>query len=236
MKFQELESPVEVRVPFPGFYETLLSSLVEDFERDCAESEAEALAPDEPDDRQSELCEALIQEQYRQPCLDYRQAWREIAEAYTELFAERLERLTGVAIRYSFSALQSPREYNFVTDQLFLNVEFADLMAILNQIPRDVFVDTAKEMFTSRDGFWSRYDPEIENWGRPNTWGHNQWFCVLTASQDLANLFQWGDPEWYYYGLDGDELLQKCFDYDKFRELAKAKANELGITPTKEAP
>lgn len=226
MNFQELESPVEVRIPFPGFYETPLSSMLGDFERDEAETASEGYCPE---DRQSEFREALIEEQCRRPCLDYRRAWRAIAGAYAELFADKLETLTKVKIRYAFSALQSPREYNFVTDQLFLHVEFADLTAVLDKIPRDVLDDAAKRMFTSRDGFWSFYDPEVEKWGRPDCWDHNQWFCVLAAAQDLSCDFKWKDPDWYYYGLNGYELLQECFDYDKFREAVKAKAAELGM-------
>ncbi len=34
---EEMINPVEVRIPFPGFYNTLLSSIIEDFEREEAE-------------------------------------------------------------------------------------------------------------------------------------------------------------------------------------------------------
>lgn len=231
MKTDKLEVPVEVRIPFPGFYESLLSSMIHDFERDEAEYEAQKYGPE---DKQSELREALINEQCRGTYLDYRKSELAICEAYAELFAYELKKLTDVEIRYAFSELRSPKEYNFATDRVCLYVEREDMLAILEKVRGDLLDATAKKMFTSYDGFCSYYSPDVDSWGEPDGWTPAQWYCVLMAAQDLHCGFQWKDAEWYYYGINSYELLMDMFDYDKFRAMAKAKAAELGMTPVKE--
>jgi len=235
---EEMINPVEVRIPFPGFYESLLSSIIEDFEREEAESKAQQFLPA---DKQNELRDVLFDQQCLGAYLDYRRAEHAICEEYAESFARQLKGLTGTDIRYSFSIMTSPKEYNFVTDQLFLFVEREDLMAILEKVRGDLLDEEAVRMFTSRDGFRSSYSSDVDSWGTPDTWDHSQWYCALVATQDLdpEQSFDWrGDCDWYYYDINGYELLQEFFDYDKFHELAKAEAAKLGmvVDPLTEVP
>ena len=226
---EEMINPVEVRIPFPGFYESLLSSIIEDFEREEAESEAQQFLPA---DKQGELRDVLFEKQCRHDYLDRQAAEHAICEEYAESFAHRLKGLTGTDIRYSFSIMTSPKEYNFVTDQLFLFVEREDLMAILEKVRGDLLDEEAVRMFTSRDGFISFYSSDVDSWGTPDTWDHNQWYCALVATQDLdpKQSFAWrGDCDWYYYDINGDELLMNFFDYDKFHASAQAEAAKLGM-------
>ena len=226
---EEMVNPVEVRIPFPGFYESLLSSIIEDFEREEAESKAQQFLPA---DKQNELRDVLFEQLCRGTFMGYRRAEHAICEEYAESFAHQMKGLTGTDIRYSFSIMTSPKEYNFVTDQLFLFVEREDLMAILEKVRGDLLDEEAVRMFTSRDGFISFYSSDVDSWGTPDTWDHNQWYCALVATQDLdpKQSFAWRDCEWYYYDINGYELLTNFFDYDKFHASAKAEAAKLGMS------
>jgi len=231
-KTQVLKEPVEVRIPFPGFYNTPLGTMVDDYE--CGEVEFYAQDRCEDYSRRLDFIEAGVKAVNRDSCLDYKAATLALAEAYVELFVARLAGLTGVAIRYKFKALDSPREYNFRNDQLYLDIELSDLLEIQKKVPREDLDAMAKRMFTSYDGFLSFYDPKVDSWGPSTDWDHNQWFCVLVAAQALRPGFEWRDPDWYYYDLDANEILGRYMDCDKFFAIMKRVMKEQRTKKTEE--
>jgi len=213
---EEMINPVEVRVPFPGFYESILNKIIEDL----GDNELEKAGGDE------ELTEAQQKElkelSWRRDFIDNTKAQHLIAMKYVELFIAMLQHLTGVDVRYSFLGMTSPREYNFVTDQVFIFIEYDDLLAVKAVIIDENLDAEARSMFTSRDGFMSFYDNTVEAWGPTDTWDHNQWYCVLTATEtcDTHSDFVWSNFEWYYYDMDSIDLSE-CVDYDKMQQAVK---------------
>jgi len=224
---QILNKPVEVRIPFPGFYNTLLGSLIDDFERGEVEFYARGHGVDY--ERLHDFVEAGEEAVSRNPCLDYKAATLALAVTYVEMFVARLAKLTGVAIRYKFKELESPRYYNYRNDQAYLDVELSDLLEIQKKVPREDLDAMAKRLFTSYDGFISYYDPNVDSWGPSTDWDHNQWFCVLVATQALRPKFKWRNSDWYYYDLDANEILGRHMDCDKFFAIMERVAKELGI-------
>ena len=211
---EEMINPVEVRIPFPGFYESMLNKIIEDLE----EYELENFGRDLTEAQLEELKEIF----WRRDFIDNSRAQHLITMKYVDLFIAKLQHLTGVDVRYSFSVITSPREYNFVTDQVFIFIEYDDLLAVKAKVSEAALDTEARSMFTSRDGFMSFYDNTVEAWGPTDTWDHNQWYCVLTATEtcDTHSDFVWSNFEWYYYDLDSIDL-SGCVDYDKLQQAVK---------------
>jgi hypothetical protein len=104
--------------------------------------------------------------------------WQKVHEAYAKAFAENFAahfEIEGMV----FESLVSPREYNFTTDRIFVDVPLASLKAL--NVPRDVLDAVAAEMFTSRSGFCSFYSPDVDTWGEIEDWDHNQLLALITA-------------------------------------------------------
>jgi hypothetical protein len=220
---EEMINPVEVRIPFPGFYESPLNEIIEELERYTLESASGDLT----EAQQNELKKLS----WRQDFIDNTKAQHLITLEYVDLFIAKLQHLTDVDVRYSFSTMTSPREYNFTTDQVYVFIEYEDLLAVMAKIPEGALDAAARHLFTSRDGFISFYDNTVEAWGQTDTWDHNQWYCVLIAAQDCdtrsdVGPFVWSNLEWYYYDLALIDLSE-CVDYDKLRQAVREmKGNE----------
>lgn len=98
------------------------------------------------------------------------------AKAYAENFGQEFELPSLV-----FDELNSPREYNFVTDRIFVNISFEDAQSAFDRVTPLSLTAKAEEMFTSRSGFSSFYSPDWHSWGSLEEWDHNQLFCLLAA-------------------------------------------------------
>ena len=91
-----------------------------------------------------------------------------LGECYVEGLVSELEIPDGMV---SFESTSSPREYNFGTDRLFVNVDQAWLTGIVESIygdadMREAFEEYLAAHFTSCDGFCSSYSNSIEEWKR----------------------------------------------------------------------
>ena len=84
---------------------------------------------------------------------------------------------TGIVLTYE--SMESPREYNFTTDALYVTVNDPALLYSLTDTPKLNAV--AAEFFTSRPGFHSFYSPLVDTWGELAEWDHNQLGALLTA-------------------------------------------------------
>jgi hypothetical protein len=87
----------------------------------------------------------------------------------------------------TYNTMVSPREYNFTTDALYVELSPKDVVLLARRVGLSAIRKAAKEMFTSRDGFCSFYDPDISTWGKLRTWDHNQLYALMTAAVTVAN-------------------------------------------------
>lgn len=93
--------------------------------------------------------------------MDWHKAYTELAEEYTKQWAE------WVGLDIKFVNMWSPREYNFVTDEIHTTISLDSLMAVrLDVMDSAIFKDVAKRRFTSRPGYISFYDSDTSTWGR----------------------------------------------------------------------
>lgn len=158
---------VKTTVPFSGFYETLHS--------DCLETELEQLI--DYDDEEG-LPEGWSKAGDHAEGIRWACAHRLYAEKYVEYLALELE------LSMEFEELWHPWEYNFETDTVLASISEEDVQKIYKDTPPDKLIQLAKDRFTSRDGFSSYYDPDINTWGALGSWDHHQIGTLLQAYLD----------------------------------------------------
>lgn len=157
-----MKTSFEIQIPFAGFYSAHDTDLDDAFNQML--SDRETGCESAPDSIVNAARDAT----------NWGGVYRAYAKEYTKAFLREFD-LTG-----EFSAMESPREYNFETDRIFVLVNRATLAKIIRG-GRNGFADIARRKFTSRDGFPSFYDPDWKTWGRIGTWDHNQLSCLLEA-------------------------------------------------------
>lgn len=203
---------------FPGFYETSLDNMIdreiESRIESGVETEAEALASRGAfpvnegrarfeKDRERELADKYLIE------ANYQAARLAIAQGWVESFSEESE------LKMTWESLNSPREYNFTTDRVFVNLPEETLEKLKPCINSAEFPVVLRKMFTSYDGFISSYsnDPSAEEWSKPiEEWDHNQ-LQALIGAYIIKEVSKDGS-KWASNALeDGlDELAQHVWD------------------------
>ncbi len=193
-----LGTKVEIRIPFQGFYESLLDSGLDDALRSLVE---DILTPCDA----SKINEIAGHLTISNP-VEWPRAHLDVVRQFVPAFRKHLAEHCGFDLPMTLSALQSPKEYNYITDQLFVDCELADLLRLRASVSDAALTDMAKAMFTSRDGFTSNYDPDWTTWAPVEAWDHNQWYCAVRAllsERDRSDGWQIGT----YYDIDFDHAL-----------------------------
>jgi len=127
-------------VPFSGFYESIHSGEV-DHTLERILTDRDSGSEPAPDFIQNAAFMAI----------DYSAVYRRYARAYVDSFAEWLG-LDG-----KFESMDSPREYNFTTDRVYITLTRADVARLWRGVSRADMTKAAKARFTSYDGFISGY-------------------------------------------------------------------------------
>lgn len=174
-----MDEMIVMTIPFPGFYETDLTSSLDYEEEQYAETlveEGQAYGLTEREVRDAIYWEA-----------EYGRAFLYIVKEYAEAFAQWLNEnllLDGEApYTLAFESMTSPREYNFTTDRVFVTLPINDFLRMCAQLDRDVLDAVIAERFTSRDGFISWYSNDSRDWfDKPLAeWDHNEAGTALLA-------------------------------------------------------
>jgi uncharacterized protein (UPF0332 family) len=105
--------------------------------------------------------------------------YNQIAEDYTNFYIDALnEKLKGFEFKSKFNLLTSPREYNFETDRIFIDIERDHAIDFIKYIIKNYkkeLENKIKERFTSRSGFSSFYKNSLDLWPKDySEWDHNQ--------------------------------------------------------------
>ena len=150
----------------------------------------------------------------------------EVHLKYAARFTEWLSHYLGV--RLEFEEMKSPRFYNFETDRIFAKLSRADFCKLLKKVRGAKLKEITKKMFTSRSGFISFYSNEISDWGRIDTWDHNQCGAVLAAAVRLFE--QEGCQEFLNLSsCNIDEVIAEDITYEEVEEWLIAAAGEKAI-------
>ena len=161
---------LESTIPFDGFYESFISA---DIEHQIGQQiEWDSDIYDLNEDEQQVLWDSYLS-------INRSYFYNQIAEDYTNFYIEILNRrLKGFTLKAKFNLLISPKEYNFETDRIFIDIEknhAIDFIKYIIKHYKKELENKIKERFTSRDGFWSHYKNDLDLWTQNySEWDHNQ--------------------------------------------------------------
>lgn len=181
-----------ILIPFEGFYESIASQKCEDIafsdyisEKGIKENKEGRL--DIPDDMTTKEQEDFWDNYYPEHIKDIREG---VVKDYIRYFNDEL------GINASFESIDSPMYYNFTTDRLFVDILEEELISLYNKTDKTILADMIKDKHTSRSGFDSYYDNDIndESWKDITEYDHNQWLTVIDAyikerDIDLSELY-----------------------------------------------
>lgn len=204
----------ETRIPFPGFYESWYS---QEFDS-LLEQEATYIF----ENKQLPFPEGTTEADIQQLLFDHSNFSvyeRYVAEEYANAYNNWLCETLGFNVSLNHVEMTSPKEYNFETDKIFCQLSREDVHAIYAHVGRKRLRLEAKRMFTSRSGFISFYDPEIDDWGPSLTWDHNQIYCLLTCLNEDDDEMDFGIFEYLSEGLY--KSFQAAIDWPAFEKELK---------------
>ena len=79
--------------------------------------------------------------------------WRKAFHGYAAEFAKQF--LREINIQGQFDRLESPREYNFTTDRIFVDIPLPEVVRMLAEVDPETLNRVAEERHASRSGFFS---------------------------------------------------------------------------------
>ena len=152
-----------------------------------------------------------------------------VSKDYAEAFIYEIERDTGLSLDARFESMESPREYNFQTDRLFIELPEASAVAFVNYIlanHKEELENLIEQRFTSRIGFISHYNNTLEAWGDPSEWDYNQLGTCFEIFEYLEDEIydSYNIYESIYCGLAdtlsdaADKMLDRCLEKKEIRE------------------
>lgn len=159
-----------VNLPFfPGFYDSILSGLLDSAEERESEyaAEKEQSAEYYPESYWPESMQLDSGEhaQIMFDCMSYGDAYREMASDYCESFDNWMnDNFETPLDSFKFESMDSPREYNFRTDRVYVTVSMSVMQKLWQGINREKLAETIEARHKSRDGFISFYEHDIESW------------------------------------------------------------------------
>jgi hypothetical protein len=161
---------LESTIPFDGFYESFISADIEHQIGQQIEWDSDTF--DLNEDEQQILWDSYLS-------VNRSYFYNQIAEHYTDLYIDALnERLEGFTLKATYKFFTSPREYNFSTDRIFIEIEENHAVDFIKYIIKNYKKELEKKIedrFTSRSGFSSFYKNSIDLWPKDySEWDHNQ--------------------------------------------------------------
>ena len=171
---------LESTIPFDGFYESFTSADIEYQIGQQIEWDSDIYDLNEDEQR-------ILWANY----LDINRSYfyNQIAEDYTNFYIDELnERLEGFTLKATYKCFTSPREYNFSTDRIFIEIEANHAIDFIKYIIKNYKKELEKkikERFTSRSGFWSHYKNGLDLW----TKDYSEWdFNMIGTCFELFDL------------------------------------------------
>ena len=161
---------LETTIPFDGFYNSFISADIENEIDSLTQYYSEFY-----DLSKSE--EELLLNSFLS--VNNNNFYNEICKDYVSFYLDNLnERIKDFTLKGTFKCFISPREYNFETDRVFIEIEENHCIDFIKYIIKNYKKELdkkIKERFTSRSGFISFYENNLESWtNNYKEWDHNQ--------------------------------------------------------------
>jgi len=167
---------LESTIPFCGFYESFIDADIEHQIGQQIEWDTDIYNLNVNEEK-------ILWDNYLSVNRSY--FYNQIAEDYTNFYIDNLNAKLnyaypdhGFTLNAKFSLLTSPREYNFETDRIFIDIEKNHAIDFIKYIIKNYKKELEKkiqDMFTSRSGFSSFYKNSLDLWTQDySEWDHNQ--------------------------------------------------------------
>jgi hypothetical protein len=237
-----------INIPFPGFYESILSSEIDSVEAQNAESDAERQESEGVPEELRLTAERF--EGFYFDCTDYSKVHDRLASDWVDEFDGVASEALGVKLRLRFEDMSSPKYYNFETDRIFAASTWKAVKAMFKLSKTDKHETLAaviKRRFTSRSGFISYYSSDLDDWLKKpvREWDYNELGTLLLAALQINGI----EPEdlrmkvYYRLAENGHfyNAVDAAVDFTKFNEKIREEREELIAKqrerdPTYEAP
>lgn len=171
----------EIQVPFPGFYESILSDAIDRSE----EMTVDNLTSDEYEILDNEVVANILWDH-----TDYGAIHQALAKAWVEEFDDLVLDELDLSLGLTFSIMTSPREYNFTTDRVFAKISMPQLRELFESVDKRRLDEVCEQHLKSCSGFISHYDHRWRDWGPLEDWDYNQTGMLLHAL-DLGDNWKW---------------------------------------------
>ena len=164
---------LESTIPFDGFYESFIS---DDIDHQIGQQiEWDTDIYDLNEDEQQVLWDNYLD-------INRSYFYNQIAEDYTNFYIEILNRrLKGFELKATYKFFTSPREYNFSTDRIFIEIgenHAIDFIKYIIKHYKKELEEKIKQRFTSRSGYWSHYKNTLNSW----TQDYSEWDCNMIGT------------------------------------------------------
>ena len=161
---------LETTIPFEGFYNSFISADIENEIDSLTQYYSESY---ELNDNEEQLLSNSFLS------VNNNNFYNEICKDYVSFYLDNLnERIKDFTLKGTFKCFISPREYNFETDRVFIEIEENHCIDFIKYIIKNYKKELdkkIKERFTSRSGFISFYKNNLESWtNNYKEWDHNQ--------------------------------------------------------------
>ena len=123
-------------------------------------------------------------------CKNTKEFLENFSKKYAESFICEIKSETGIDLDANFESLQSPKEYNFLNDRIFIEMPEKNAIKFINYVLQNHKKELEiliKQNFTSGEGFISKYKNNLQLWGNPGEWDHNQIGTCFEIFQHLEN-------------------------------------------------
>ena len=175
-----MTTKLEINIPFSGFYESIHSHRIDDhIEQDLEYAEE---YPDEVDIEDLATFEST----------DFRKVYFYYARDYVAELADK----TGLDI--SFEKLDSPKFYNYRTDDIYATITLEDAKKVVDYCvnqSRGLLKETIQKRHSHRSGFISSYSNDLNEWLNVETknldHNHLETFLIVYLQDHLGEDWQW---------------------------------------------
>ena len=198
---------LESTIPFDGFYNSFISADIEnEIELD---TEYYSELYDLNKTQEEFLCNSFLN-------INSYKFYNQIAKDYTNFYINELnERLEGFTLKATYKCFESPREYNFETDRIFIEIEENHCIDFIKYIIKNYKKELEKIIktrFRSESGFISFYKNSLDLWPKDySEWDHNE----IGTCFELFNL----EEEDIYFSLR--EYLNETISKNLYNTLDK---------------
>ncbi len=153
-------------IPFSGFYESNHDAMLDyTIEQICSDENGDI------DDAKHDAAWRAID-------------WRKVHLAYAQEYAANLISECGIQ-GAAFVKLDSPREYNFRSDEIDVSIPLAELQRMRGEVDDATLRAMVADRLAPRSGFAPFYSDDLDDWGELDEWEAPQLSILVECYCDM---------------------------------------------------